>query len=148
MPSGGLTPTPGSSRLLPTADLIRSLTVVDRTERRNGNPMKKLITAFAGLALAMGLFAGVAGASNHLPLHGHMLVQGLEFGPGGVTYEKCVDLANNQALTLHAHHEAMHVGPAGYALFTHAGHFVVPAAPFSPVRDCAHLAELFGPPTR
>ncbi len=90
--------------------------------------MKRAITLVAALTLLMGL-----------------LVLGLEFGPEGVTYRKCVDLANNQALPLHVHHEKLHFGRAGEALRTNAGHFVVPTAPFSHFRDCAHLAELFPP---
>ncbi len=97
-----------------------------------------------GLVAALGV---VPAAAAEPPPHGHMLILGLEFGPGGVTYRKCVDLANNQALPLHAHHERVHFGRAGEALFENAGHAVAPTAPFSPFRDCAHLAELF-PPTK
>ncbi len=110
--------------------------------------MKRTITLFAALALMMGLFVGVAGVNAEPPPHGHMLILGLEFGPEGPTYRKCVDLANNQALPLHAHHEALHIGKGGEQLFVNAGHLVVPTAPFIPIRDCAHLAELFGPPTK
>ena len=77
-----------------------------------------------------------------------MLVLGVEFGPTGPTYRKCVDLANNWALPWNAHHEHVHTGKAGEALRDKAGHVPIPTAPFSPIRDCAHLAELFGPPTK
>ena len=102
----------------------------------------------AALTLLTGLLPGMASANGEIPPHGHMLIQGVKFGPEGVTYRKCVDLANNQVLPLHVHHEKVHFGRAGEALRTNAGHFVVPTTPFSDIEDCAHLAELFGPPTR
>jgi len=108
--------------------------------------MKRIITLFAVLAMMTGLFATAASAAEHIPPHGHMLVLGVEFGPAGPTYRKCVDLANNQALRLNAHHAHLHFGRAGEAQLA-AGHVVVPTTPFSGIRDCAHLAELFGPPT-
>jgi hypothetical protein len=90
----------------------------------------------------------MAFANEGPPPHGHMLVMEVEFGPTGVTYKKCVDLANNQVLPFNAHHEHLHTGMAGEALRDNAGHFAVPTAPFSPFRDCAHLAEVLGPPTK
>ena len=107
--------------------------------------VKRAITLVAALALMMGLFPGMASANGGPPPHGHMLILGLEFGPEGVTYRKCVDLASNRALPLHAHHEHVHTGKAGEALFTRAGHAAVPTAPYSPFLNCAHLAELFPP---
>ncbi len=104
-------------------------------------------TAATALALMMGLYVGVAGANGEPPPHGHMLLLGVEGTPEAFTYRKCVDLANNQALPLHAHHATLHRGTAGEALFAYAGHVAVPTAPLTPIRDCAHLAELFGPPT-
>ncbi len=109
--------------------------------------MRRTVTLLAALALMTGLFVGVAGVNAEPPPHGHMLILGLEFGPEGPTYRKCVDLANNQALPLHAHHETVHRGTAGEALFNHAGHAAVPTAPYSPFLNCAHLAE-FLPPTK
>ncbi len=110
--------------------------------------VKRTMLLVAALTLLTGLFPGVASAvEGPPPPHGHMLILGLEFGPGGVTYRKCVDLANNQALPLHAHHEHVHTGKAGEALRTNAGHFAVPTAPYSPFLNCAHLAEVVGPPT-
>ena len=98
-----------------------------------------LLTA---LALMLGVFAGVASANGGPPPHGHILVLGFEFGPGGITYEKCVDLANNQALPLHAHHEALHIGKGGEKLFEQAGHAVIPTAPLHTFfSDCASFAE-------
>ena len=110
--------------------------------------VRRTITLLVALTLMLGVFAGVASADEHIPPHGHMLIQGVVFGPGVPTYEKCVDLANNQVLPLHAHHEKVHFGTAGEALRTKAGHFVVPTTPFSGFEDCADLARQLGPPTR
>jgi hypothetical protein len=104
------------------------------------------ILAFS-LVGALAAAPGLAGANGGPPPHGHVLVLGVEFGPQGPTYRKCVDLANNQALPLHAHHATVHTGRAGEAL-SNAGHVVAPTAPLSTIRDCAHLAELFGPPRK
>ena len=105
------------------------------------------MTLLTALALMLGVFAGVASADEDIPPHGHMLVQGVEGTPEAFTYRKCVDLAAGQALPLNAQHEHLHTGTAGEALFAYAGHVAFPTAPFTPIRDCAHLAELFGPPT-
>lgn len=102
-----------------------------------------VVLALAVLALAA---TAMVRANGEIPRHPHMLVLGLEFGPTGITYKKCVDLAHNQPLPLNAHHEHVHFGKAGEALRTNAGHFAIPAAPFSDINNCAHLAELFGPP--
>ncbi|HEV2124131.1 MAG TPA: hypothetical protein VGW38_15315 [Chloroflexota bacterium] len=91
---------------------------------------------------------GVASADGEPLPHGHILVLGVEFGPEGVTYRKCVDVANNQALPLHAHHEGLHTGRAGDALREHPGHFPIPTAPYGPFENCEDLAKLFGPPTK
>ena len=107
---------------------------------------RRLLSAASAAALSLGLAAGAVVAQG-LPPHGHMLVLGVEGTQEAFTYRKCVDLANNQALGLHVHHAHLHRGTAGEALFAHAGHVAIPTAPLSPIRDCAHLAELFGPPT-
>jgi hypothetical protein len=112
---------------------------------RNGILTLSLLGALAALPSP-----AAANGQGGPPLHGHMLILGLEFDPQGepIGYQKCVDLANNKALPLHAHHDTVHTGTAGEALREHAGHFVVPTAPLTPFRDCAHLAELFGPPSK
>jgi hypothetical protein len=77
------------------------------------------------------------------PLHGHVLVLGVKYVDGEpVGFDKCVELAAGKALPLNAQHRHSHTGRAGEALAA-AGHFVVPTAPLSPIRDCAHLKELF-----
>lgn len=111
--------------------------------------MRRLLVVAVVLGL---LFAGaVASAEEHLPEHPHMLLTGVEVDLSGeepvlLGVRKCVDLAANQALHLGAHHEHVHFGPAGEALFTHAGHAVVPAAPFPgvPWSDCESLLAFFG----
>jgi hypothetical protein len=108
---------------------------------RNG-----LLALFVVGALAVA--PGVVSAQAGPPPHGHMLVLGVEFGPEGPTYAKCIDVANNQALPNNAHHDHLHTGAAGQALSTRAGHVVVPTAPLTPWNNCADFAEFFGPPTR
>ncbi len=99
--------------------------------------------------LSIGLLLGVAAVpvSGQLPPHPHMLVLGLEFDEQEepIGFRKCVDLAANRALPLNVHHEHLHFGPAGEALFTHAGHAVVPAAPFPgvPWTNCESLIAFF-----
>jgi hypothetical protein len=111
-------------------------------------------TAILAAAAALTLTAAGAAQADEtpgpLPEHGHMLVLGLQFGPGGpfgddgpVGYRKCVDVAAGKALPLHAHHGGLHTGRAGEAL-DKAGHAAVPTAPLSPFEDCAHLATFFG----
>lgn len=109
--------------------------------------MKKLLV----LAIAIGLMVvgTAATADQHLPEHPHVLVIGLEFDEATetpISVDRCVDLAANQALRLNAQHAHMHFGTAGEALFTHAGHAVVPTAPFPgvPWTDCESLLEFFG----
>jgi hypothetical protein len=81
-----------------------------------------------------------------------MLVLGLELDESGepVGIRKCVDLAAGEALLLTAHHQHVHFGTAGEALFTHAGNVVVPGAPFPepfeepvPWSNCEELIDFF-----
>jgi hypothetical protein len=101
------------------------------------------------LGLTVGLLLGLSAvpASAQLPPHPHVLVLGLELDEQGepVGFRKCVDLAANQPLPLNAQHQHVHFGPAGEALFTHAGHVVVPTAPFPgiPWTDCESLIAFF-----
>lgn len=104
-------------------------------------------TALA-LVLTVGLLLGLSAVpvSAQLPPHPHVLVLGLEFDEQGEpSIRKCVDLAANQALPLNAQHEHVHFGHAGEALFTHAGHVVVPTAPFPgvPWTNCESLIAFF-----
>ena len=108
--------------------------------------MKRLLA----LGLTVGLLLGLSAvpASAQLPEHPHVLVLGLELGENGepLGIRKCVDLAANEALPLNAQHQHVHFGTAGQALFTHAGHVVIPTAPFPevPWTDCESLIAFFG----
>jgi hypothetical protein len=113
--------------------------------------LRRRTVAVATLILTTGtLVATAAAASEHetLPRHGHMLLLDatLEFTEAGpqVTYAKCIDLADNQHLTLKAHHEHLHFGRAGEAQQI-AGNVVVPTAPAFdlPWTDCASFATFF-----
>ncbi len=86
-----------------------------------------ILVATASLALAS---AGAVQADEPSapPVHGHILVLGVETG---VTFRKCVDIAAGQALPLHVHHGGLHAGTAGDAL-REAGNFPVPTAPLAP----------------
>lgn len=109
---------------------------------------KMLAVVPAVAALVLGPLAGTATADGDggggLPRHGHMLVLGVQYDETGEPsgYRKCVDLAGGNWLPLKAHHSSVHTGNAGMALSEKAGHMAVPTAPLSPIRDCAHLAEL------
>jgi hypothetical protein len=67
--------------------------------------------------------------------HPHLLLQRPEFGlvegvPHLIGVRKCVDLAGNRAVPLHAHHEHLHFGTSGVSFEGQSGHEVIPAAPF------------------
>ena len=100
------------------------------------------------LALTMSLLAGPAVADGHggdndgPPPHPHMLLIHYEFGEvdGEMSltgFRRCVDLAANREVPLNAHHDGIHTGAAGGALFSNAGHWTVPGAPLTPFADCA-----------
>ena len=102
----------------------------------------------AAIATALAVTTLSAGADEHIPEHGHMLVQRPEFGVitidnvdylAAVGARRCVDLAAGQALHLGAHHERVHFGTAGEMLESKAGQAVVPTAPFSPWENCTAL---------
>lgn len=101
------------------------------------------VVVTAGLVSLGSLAFAAPVHSDGPPLHGHMLVLGVKYVEGDpVGFRKCIDLAAGKRLPNKAHHEHAHTGQAGVAL-GEAGHAVVPTAPLSPIRDCAHLKELF-----
>lgn len=103
----------------------------------------KRTTAAVLTALMMLVLAVPAFAQAGPPVHGHILLLGLEFDAGGepVGYRKCVNIANNNALRLQAHHHTIHQGRAGEALWN-AGNAVVPTHPLIPgVHNCADFAR-------
>ncbi len=107
--------------------------------------------SLAALGLAALLTVGgstAVGANDHgePPKHPHALVLGVvldETGEVPVSVRKCVDLAGNRAVPLHAHHAGVHTGRAGEALWN-AGNAVVPLAPLTPWANCAELLAAFG----
>jgi hypothetical protein len=93
--------------------------------------------------------------AHGVPDHPHMLVQRpvveiIDGAPYLVGFRKCVDLAGGRNVPLNAHHDHIHTGRAGEALFERAGHAVIPGAPLSPWANCAALQAalpiLVGPP--
>jgi hypothetical protein len=108
------------------------------------------------LGLAMLALAAVAlpvTAQEAFQRHPHMLLQRPEIGlvegvPSLVGYRACVDLAGNQTVPLHAHHEHLHFGDSGVSFGGASGHVVIPAAPFPapfgdpvPWSGCADFAD-------
>ena len=104
--------------------------------------MRRLGFVFAVLGL-LGLvaFAITVRAQEEFDLHPHLLLQRPEIGlidgvPHLVGFRKCVDLAGNRSVPLHAHHEHLHFGTSGVSFGGESGHVVIPAAPFpSPFFD-------------
>jgi hypothetical protein len=120
--------------------------------------VRRMTALFAAIIMVLTMMTLSAGADEHIPEHGHMLVQRPEIGIvtiddvdfiAAVGSRRCVDLAAGKALHLGAHHQRVHFGTAGEMLDSKAGHAVVPTAPFSPYDDCAALEAalpiVFGP---
>lgn len=99
--------------------------------------MKRLwfIVAVVGLFLVVASVA-VPATAQEFDRHPHILVQRPEFGlidgvPHLIAVRKCVDLAANRTVPLHAHHERLHFGTSGVSFGGgESGHVVAPAAPF------------------
>lgn len=121
--------------------------------------MRRIMAVVTGLVMALALTGGAALAEEHdhdhdhedLPKHPHVLLLHFEVtGPelDDVEFSRCIDLADNRALPLNAHHESLHVGTAGFGNpdvgVTKAGHVVVPLQPFPgalPFENCADIEE-------
>lgn len=110
-----------------------------------------VIIALLGLvAIAVPVMAD----EHEFDRHPHLLLQRPEIGlidgvPHLVGFRKCVDLAGNRTVPLHAHHEHLHFGSSGVSFDGQSGHVVIPAAPFpSPFFDpvpwgnCAEFTAL------
>lgn len=104
--------------------------------------MKRLGLLFALMVVLVLVAVAIpAAAQEEFDRHPHMLLQRpeidlIEGAPHLVGFRKCVDLAGNRPVPLHAHHEHLHFGDAGVSLGGEAGHAVVPASPFpSPFFD-------------
>ena len=114
--------------------------------------MRKSLSVIAAVLAVLLLTAGTAAGDEHgdeeTPLHPHALIIGAGGDEiSGFTAVGCVDLAANQSVPLHAHHDHIHTGAAGAALFYHTDHFAVPLAPFPfapPAANCDELLDLFG----
>lgn len=119
--------------------------------------MKRLITVLASLAMALGLFAGPAWAGGHEwheEPHGHVMLLGVEVDGELIHFDRCVELANGEALPVPAHHHSVHVGPAGGSPFVQgplfqAGNWVFPLAPFHgvPFTGCESFSSPFALPS-
>lgn len=113
---------------------------------------------FGVLLVMIGLLAAAPPviAQDGLEPHPHMLLQRpvvdvieVEGEPvlALVGFRKCVDLAANKPVPLHAHHEHLHFGDSGVSFGGASGHVVVPTAPFPapfddpvPWSNCAEFA--------
>lgn len=116
--------------------------------------MKRLWLLLALLALfVLVVVAGTVTADEHIEPHPHILLQRYEIGlidgvPHLLEVRKCVDLANNQALRLNAHHNHIHFGSTGVSVGGEADHAVIPAAYFPtpseplPWSNCAEFEAL------
>ncbi len=107
--------------------------------------MRRILVLSAVIAVL-----GIVLAHEHgqTPDHPHMLVQAPEIGVifiaeqpfvAVVGWRKCVDLAAGRNVPLNAHHDGIHTGRAGQALFENADIWVVPGAPLTPWANCAAL---------
>ncbi len=102
------------------------------------------VGAVATLLLAAGTAAGDEHDHEEIPLHPHALVIGAGGDEqSGFTAVNCIDLAAGRSLPLNAHHDHIHTGAAGAALFYHTDNFAIPLAPLSPFADCDELLEAF-----
>jgi hypothetical protein len=116
--------------------------------------MRQIFVSIILLAMLVATGLGTVLAQG-TPDHPHMLVQRpvvelIDGTPYLVGFRKCVDLAGGRHVPLNAHHDHIHTGRAGQALFEHAGHAVVPGAPLTPWANCAALQAALpipvGPP--
>lgn len=128
-------------------------------QRKKGDAMKRLMILCAASLLALVLAApAVAEQHDHdheVPEHPHAMLLDFELIDDGgtpfdptddvVSFDRCIDLANNGALPLQSHHHSLHTGTAGFGDpsvgITRAGHLVLPLHPFpnAPFADCAEI---------
>jgi hypothetical protein len=109
--------------------------------------MRRLGVTLVLLGLVLGAAPVIA---QEFPEHPHMLLQRPEVDlidgvPHLVGVRKCVDLAGNRAVPLHAHHDRLHFGSSGVSFGGPSGHVVIPTAPLAPWNDCEDFVENFLP---
>ena len=118
-----------------------------------------MVRRLTGLLLVAGLLlvgSAASGEEHELPQHPHLLLIDFEFDLSGdfpllLSVDKCVDIADNQALRLNAHHEHVHFGTGNSGL-ERGDNLMIPAAPFPipetsdvvPWEDCDGLLEFYG----
>ncbi len=117
--------------------------------------MRRLGVIIALLGLVVLAVPAIAEEHPEFDRHPHLLLQRPEIGlidgvPHLVGVRKCVDLAGNRTVPLHAHHEHLHFGDSGVSFDGASGHVVIPAAPFPepfedpvPWEDCEDFTGLF-----
>lgn len=116
--------------------------------------MRRLGVIVALVAVAAMAIPAMAQEEPEFDRHPHLLLQRPEIGliegvPHLVGVRKCVDLAGNKTVPLHAHHEHLHFGSSGVSFDGASGHIVIPAAPFGspffdpvPWANCAEFTAL------
>jgi hypothetical protein len=112
---------------------------------QKGSTMPRILVLLVAMALLGVVFAQEHGPP---PAHPHMLVQAPQLGviyiedvpfEAVVGWRKCVDLAGGRTVPLQAHHDGVHTGRAGAALFENANIWAIPGAPITPWANCAAL---------
>jgi len=110
--------------------------------------MRRTLVLLAVIAALGIVLAHEHGENGSTPDHPHMLVQRPQIDVvfidetpfvAVVGWRKCVDLAAGRNVPLNAHHDGIHTGRAGQALFENARHWVIPGAPITPWANCAAL---------
>ena len=107
--------------------------------------MQRTLVLVAAMAL-LGIV--LAHEYGHTPDHPHMLVQRPQIDVvfigetpfvAVVGWRTCVDLAAGRNVPLNAHHDGIHTGRAGQALFENANIWIIPGAPLTDWANCAAL---------
>lgn len=111
--------------------------------------MRKVLP-FLSAALILGATAAAVSAQGKdwgpVPPHGHVLLINASTDGGVLTFDRCVEFAAGRKLPKAAHHESVHVGPAGGSPFApipgallEAGHIVAPLDPLTPWDGCEDI---------
>ena len=114
----------------------------------------KRVVLLVSLVVALGLLSGTALARGNdwgnVPPHGHVMLIGVEVDAGMVTFDRCVELAAGDPLSVPAHHHSVHEGAASGSPFVQgalfrAGNWIVPLNPFAglPFTGCENFTGPF-----